>query len=563
MLTSASKTRNLSTTLENRATYHGKNLAYRYLTFDQQEICLSYTELWQQSELIASALRHGLNPGDRVILAYQPGLDFVIALFACLSADLIVVPLPFPRSGETTHRFIHVFKDCDPRVILTNESNEALLRKALPPEAAALVASNTRCYTDVIRHTNQSRFDSDIKILQYTSGSTGFPKGVMLSNDNLLANLEQIRFAFDHTPDSRGVIWLPHYHDMGLIGGILQPLYVGFPVTLFSPSLFLQRPLRWLEAIDKYQATTSGGPCFAYDLCVEKGLKKTDLNLNLSSWRIAFNGAETVRLSSLTRFANTFERYGFSRRAFLPCYGLAEATLLVTSVAADQGDQVITTKLHTMSDQNQSRTLVSSGTPALGVSVEIRDPNTHQQCQNGELGEICVSGASVSRGYWQKQNPLDKGTDNNQWLKTGDIGFLKGQELYVTGRIKDLIIIRGQNFFAEDIEEIMRHAIPKLEHEGCAAFSVEGIDGDELVLLQELSPRVLRDISIEDITAVVQEAVLRDCGIMPSKYFPIKAGTLIRTSSGKISRSANKKLYAENKLTSLVCPSNPILVKPI
>lgn len=282
---------------------------------------------------MACELRHGLSPGDRVLLAYQPRLDFVIALFACLSADLIAVPLPFPRSRETTHRFIHVFKDCDPRVILTNESNEALLRKALPPEAAALVASNTKCYTDVIRHTNQSRFDSDIKILQYTSGSTGFPKGVMLSNDNLLTNLEQIRFAFDHTPDSRGVIWLPHYHDMGLM-----------------------------------------------------------------------------------------------------------------------------------------RTLVSSGIPASGVSVEIRDPNTHQQCKNGELAEICVLGASVSRGYWQKQNPLDKGTDNKQWLKTGDIGFLKGQELYVTGRIKDLIIIRGQNFFAEDIKEIMRRALPKLEREDVQHF---------------------------------------------------------------------------------------------
>lgn len=544
----------LSLSLAKHASRKGAELLYRHVVSDSKENLLTYSGLWERSETLAEFLRTKLRPGHRVVLAYPAGLEFIVAIFACLSAGLIAVPLPLPRQdGPGLRRFIHACRDCLPSIVLTTEDQLTSLRSSLPPDISVLLRSDRHLQDlETADTTCPSRSaHSDIAILQYTSGSTGMPKGVMLSTPNLLANLSQIQSAFGHTSDSSGVIWLPHYHDMGLIGGIFQPLYVGFPVTLFSPLMFMQQPLRWLTAIDRYKATTSGGPCFAYDLCVEKAMKKPDLRYDLSSWRVAFSGAETVRLPTLQRFSRVFSKHGFNERAFVSCYGLAEATLLVTSTPCGEGGRIIGSPLQPVRNDSRARQLVSSGVPAPGISIEIRDPSSGVLCKEGDVGEIRVAGSTVSPGIWNSSENAPAPAPESPWLRTGDLGLLRDGELYVTGRIKDVIIIRGQNFFADDIEEIMRTAIPELEGACCAAFGVDGVTGEELILLQEVGTRTLRKLSIESAGTLIKEAVLRSFGVMPSVYMPVRVGSLARTSSGKISRSTTRQLYIEKLLAQI------------
>jgi acyl-CoA synthetase (AMP-forming)/AMP-acid ligase II len=553
--------RKLSTILEKRAAHRGDDLAYRYLVSDRQEAVLTYADLWRRSEQMAQALRLACAPGDRALLVYPPGLEFITALFACVSANIIAVPLPFPRPGETVDRLVHVYRDCSPAIILTHGEGVTALRGLLSTELAKRLASSEGPFERSTSAGGDGGSASlrHIALLQYTSGTTAAPKGVMLSQANLVANLEQIRTAFGHTVDSSGVIWLPHHHDMGLIGGILQPLYVGFPVTLFAPAMFLQRPLRWLEAIGRYQATTSGGPCFAYDLCVEKALKKPDLSLDLASWAVAFNGAEPVRATTLDRFANVFKRHGFKRSAFVPCYGLAEATLLVTCAPVGTGDKLLAAAESGKGEPGAVRTLVSSGRPAPDVTVSVIDPDTGAQCADGVVGEVRVAGPAVSEAYWGEPPDLAAAPRSKRQIGTGDFGFLLDGELYVTGRVKDCIIIRGRNLAAEDVEEAMRSADPRLHREGCAAIAVAGEQGEELVLLQEISVRVLRNLNLAEIAQAVSGAVLQRCGVAPAAYVPVRTGALARTSSGKISRFANRKLYVEDGFAALVHRSSTVL----
>jgi acyl-CoA synthetase (AMP-forming)/AMP-acid ligase II len=534
--------------LESRADQLGNELAYRFLPGGGAEESVTYSALREQAFEGADCLLQSIRPGCRALLLFPPGLDFIVALFACWVAGLIAVPLPFPKRGQSIDRALHAFDDCTPAVILTSTEAAASLRSDLPVHMASLVRALGSWQALPTFPADLTHAAGDTVLLQYTSGSTSHPKGVRLSDDNLMANLEQIRKAFAHTRESVGVIWLPHYHDMGLIGGILQPLHVGFPVTLFSPIAFLQRPMRWLEAISKYRATTSGGPCFGYDLCVEKARKgQIDPSLDLSSWTVAFNGAEPVRASSLRQFASTFSRCGFSSRSFVACYGLAEATLLVTSTPVGLGVTHDTPEQETGTTDQPLRQLVSCGVPAEGVSIEIINAATGEPCNAGSIGEIQVSGPAVSQGYWN-EGCAAAGSAQHR-LRTGDLGFIKGSELFVSGRLKDLIILRGRNIFPEDIEETMRSACPELALEGCAAISVDGPDGEELVLLQEVSARHLRTHSTDAIRSAVTEAVSRICGVRPMDYLAVPVGKLTRTSSGKISRFSCKQLYLASGLS--------------
>jgi acyl-CoA synthetase (AMP-forming)/AMP-acid ligase II len=322
-------------------------------------------------------------------------------------ANVVAVPLPLPKPNDAAHRLDHVIKDCEPAAIFTETGSFEQIIALLPDAYRAAVATtdaNFDCAQIVRSHLAA---EGDVAVLQYTSGSTSKPKGVMLGNSNLFANLRQIELAFGHTRESSGVIWLPHYHDMGLVGGILQPLFAGFPVTLLSPISFIQRPLRWLQAIHKYRATTSGGPNFAYDLCVAKaaGLEP---HIDLSSWSLAFNGAEPVKASTLEAFSASFARAGFRRSAFVPCYGLAEATLIVAAVPkadepliVESSDSRITARGFTAPTRGQ---LVSCGPPAEGAFVQILRIDSEEHCREGEVGEVFVVSPSVASGYWGKND---------------------------------------------------------------------------------------------------------------------------------------------------------------
>ena len=388
-----------------------------------------------------------------------------------------------------------------------------------------------------------------LAFLQYTSGSTATPKGVMITHGNLLDNSARIQASFDSTPESRGVFWLPLFHDMGLIGGVIQTVYCGGSSTLFSPVSFLQRPLRWLQAISRTGATISGGPDFAYDLCVEKTTPEQRAGLDLSRWRVALNGAEPVRPETLDRFALAFAPAGFRREAFLPCYGLAEATLLVSGnpsgnppvVLSLDADALGRGKVALSTQRGQGRRLASSGRVAAGHRVVVVDPATRVPCAYDRIGEIWVSGPSVASGYWGQPRETEEllcatlSLGEGPFLRTGDLGFLHDGELFVTGRLKDMIIVRGRNVYPQDIEWTAERCHPALRAGGTAAFAVE-IHGEErLVVVQETERN--RDPGLaEEVIAAIRLAVAEQHDIEVFAIRLIRMLSLPKTSSGKVQR---------------------------
>jgi acyl transferase domain-containing protein/acyl-CoA synthetase (AMP-forming)/AMP-acid ligase II/acyl carrier protein len=480
---------NLAGLLQRRAEEEPERIAFQFLADgEREEGAITYGALDARARGIAARLQAEVSPGARAYLFYPPGFDYIAALFGCFYAGVPAVPAYPPRSRRHRARLETMIEEPESAVSLTPAGaahDPADFRPVDPgPESLALI--------------------------QYTSGSTSAPRGVMLSHRNLLFNLEQIRGRFGHTRESRGVIWLPPYHDMGLIGGILQPVYAGFPCMLMSPAAFMQRPVRWLNAISRYRATTSGGPNFAFDLCARKVTAEDRARLDLSSWQVAFNGAEPVRAETMRRFAETFAPCGFRAEAFYPCYGLAEATLMVAGG-------------HSTSE--------SSGRPVDETSVRIVD------------GEIWVAGPSVAQGYWKRPGETAEtfGHDGG-FLRTGDLGELRNGELIVTGRRKDLIILRGANHYPQDIEAAAETSHAALRAGSGAAFAITGAGGEEqLVILQELEPRAR--VSAPEVTAAIRKAVADSCGVEAHRVLLVKAGSIPKTSSGKVRRSACREEY--------------------
>ncbi|MEM0980884.1 MAG: fatty acyl-AMP ligase, partial [Cyanobacteria bacterium P01_H01_bin.58] len=460
-----------------RTVHQPQQVAYRFLgdKVDSGSRHWSYAELHRQAQIIAAQLDGLAN--QPVLLAYPAGLDFVAAFYGCLYAGAIAVPVPVPVRHQGLARWRHIVVDAQPQAILAPSQQHAKVQALLEsvteqiPHEAVCLDPLSSSDESLITGWQKPDFDSEaIALLQYTSGSTSRPKGVMVSHRNLMHNLALIHERFGHSPASHGVIWLPPHHDMGLIGGILQPLYGGFPVTLMSPGSFLRRPIRWLQVISDLGGTTSGGPNFAYERCLQKVTPEQLQHLDLSRWNLAFTGAEPIRASTLRQFAATFADCGFSLKAFYPCYGLAEATLFVSGgaqsetprlsaidqAALAQGQAVEVTS----ADASQ---IVSCGQSAADQQIVIVDPKSHKCCTDGQVGELWLAGPSVAQGYWRQPEAtqvtfnayLADGT--GPFLRTGDLGFIQNKELFVTGRLKDLIIIRGQNHYPQDIEQTVGH----------------------------------------------------------------------------------------------------------
>ncbi|HKH43577.1 MAG TPA: fatty acyl-AMP ligase, partial [Thermoanaerobaculia bacterium] len=430
-------------------------VAYTFLADGDVEAArLTYAELDRQARGIAAALQEAGAAGERVLLLFPSGLEFIAAFFGCLYAGAVAVPAYPPRSARGLPRLRAILGDARPWVILTTAEIAGRARGLLGgiADLAPLAWLTTEGLDARADDWREPAIDGDtLAFLQYTSGSTATPKGVMVSHGNLLHNEEMIRRAFAQSEESVVVGWLPLYHDMGLIGNVLQPLYLGARCVLMTPVAFLQQPLRWLAAISRYRGTTSGGPNFAYELCVRKIGEEQKAGLDLSSWRLAFNGAEPVRAETLERFAAAFASCGFRREAFYPCYGLAEATLFAAggeAGVAPEVREVLPAPLEQgrVEEKPGGRALVGCGRAWMDQRVEVVAPESGVPVEAGRVGEIWIAGPSVARGYWG--NPEATESDfrallagepaAGPFLRTGDLGFQLGGELFVTGRLKDL-----------------------------------------------------------------------------------------------------------------------------
>ncbi|CAK8999036.1 4-hydroxyphenylalkanoate adenylyltransferase (Acyl-AMP synthase) (Long-chain-fatty-acid--AMP ligase FadD29) (FAAL), partial [Durusdinium trenchii] len=407
----------------------------------------------------------------------------------------------------------------------------------------------------------------ELALLQYTSGSTGTPKGVMVSHANLIANVRAMAERLACTPEDIGVSWLPHFHDMGLIGGILLPFAVGFETVLFPPLSFVERPISWLETISKFRATISGGPNFAYDVCERRATSTDIAALDLSSWRLAFSGSEMVQPTVLERFLKRFRVTGFRDEALLPVYGLAETTLFVSGRAQDEVPRRYCVDLDALQegrarfvelDSSNGKRIVSCGRPAERHDVVIVDPESGQPVEEGHVGEVSVAGPSVTAGYWNRshrfyvapESESDGGT--TRYLRTGDLGFLSGGEVFITGRIKDLIILRGANVYPDDIEASVERSHPAVHRDGVAAFSVELDDQECAGVVVEIARDQLREFSFEDLVESVREAVNSDLNIQLSLIVAVTPSRIPRTSSGKKQRSRCREDWSAGKLGGVV-----------
>ena len=554
-----------------RAQGHGDRLAYLFLENGEEEGGrLTYAELDRRARALAVRLRDAGLEGQRALMLYPPGLDFVIAFLGCLYAGVVAVPAYPPASKRHLPRLRSIVVDSEPTVALTVEGQMARLRRAAATldQLAGLSWWATDAFdTEPAGDVDWQRpaIDGDtLAFLQYTSGSTADPKGVRVAHRNLLHNEAVIERGFGNTADDLIVGWLPLYHDMGLIGNLLQPLWLGTGCVFMAPVAFLQKPHRWLAAISKYGGTVSGGPNFAYELCVQRINEEQRRGLDLSSWRLAFSGAEPVRAETLERFARTFAPQGFRSSAFFPCYGMAETTLMTTggppgrepvvwqvdAAALEQGRAE-----SAEGEDAKQRPLVGCGGVGQDLDVAVVDPASHERLDGGRIGEIWVSGPSVAEGYWQRAEASRETFearlvgDATPWLRTGDLGVLEDGELFVTGRLKDLVILRGRNHYPQDLELTAQRAHPSLRLDSGAAFAVEVAGEERLVIVHEVERRPSDPPEL--MVDAIRRAVSEEHEVQVYDVVLIRVGTLPKTSSGKIQRARCRQEYLDEALTIL------------
>ena len=565
--------------MRHRAEVDAQRIAYTFLSETgsvAEEI--DYGELDRRARQWARYLQVHHAPGDRVLILLQPGLSFLVAFLACLYAGLVAIPA-YPPSraprARSYQRFMAIAND--------SQASVALTTKAVVD--ARFLSADTTLSTDSIDWIDIDQIDADpddwvntkinpqdIAFLQYTSGSTSVPKGVMVSHGNIMHNERMIQIGFDHSQDDVIVGWLPLFHDMGLIGNLLQPLYLGAYGVLMSPAYFLSNPHKWLLAISDYRGTTSGGPNFAYKICVDRVSNEEKKQLDLSSWRTAFNGAEPVRANTIESFSDAFASCGFSKNAFFPCYGLAESTLLTTirrqntplatrqfSATSLQKDQAASP----MNDED-TITLVGSGqSPDSSQSIAIVSTSDFVRCADGQVGEVWIEGDSVALGYWRNEQSENFGASladdtGVHYLRTGDLGFVSDGELFVTGRLKDLIVINGRNIYPQDIEEVVENCHPALCSGGGAAFSVnvnmsnsesQDIGEECLVIIQEIEK--YQDCDLDALMEHISEMVLKNFALQSEEIVLIRRRSILKTTSGKIQRKATKYAYLKRELRTV------------
>lgn len=569
--------------LRDRAQSEPEQIGYRALAEDGETVkaSLTYEELDRKSRAIAAKLQSLGASGERALLIYpfSEGLEFIAGFFGCLYAGVVAVTTYPPRPNQSLSGFQARAASSQANFVLATKALLADLEGRWPENTG--LAQCQKLATDSIPSSfaeewqQLSPSSNDLAFFQYTSGSTGTPKGVMVSHENILHNSAQIYKCFGHSPNSKGVTWLPPYHDMGLIGGIIQPLYGGFPVMLMSPVTFVQRPLSWLTAISRYQATSSGGPNFAYDLCARKATPELLASLDLSSLEVAFSGAEPVRAETLERFARAYESCGFRPSAFYPCYGMAEATLLVSGgLKADPPPIRYVDELAL--EQNRVvpvvpeapgkgvRAIVGCGRGWLDQKIAIVDPDTLTLCPGDRIGEIWVSGSSVGKGYWNQPEETKRtfdaylaDTGEGPFLRTGDFGFWDDGELFIAGRLKDMIIIWGRNQYPQNIEMTVEQSHPALRPGASAAFAVEAEGEERLAIVQEVERAYLRKLDADETIGAIREAIAHQHELETYAVLLIKTGSIPKTSSGKVQRHACRAKFLDGSLKVVAQWRNP------
>ncbi|HXA84434.1 MAG TPA: fatty acyl-AMP ligase [Candidatus Dormibacteraeota bacterium] len=527
---------------------------------------MTYAEMDLRARALAARLQKLCRPGDRVLLVYSSCIENMVAFFACLYAGLIAVPVVPPHRGTQSARLESIMMDCDARLALTTTrqltaierhcSSNPLLRQF------TWLASDTVTRGEAADWTEPPSNCDTLAFLQYTSGSTGSPKGVAISHGNLLYNQAMMQQAFKTTDDSTIVSWLPIFHDMGLIGQMLHAFYAGTTCIFMPPMTFLQQPARWLKAISTYRAQISGGPNFSYNLC-EKKIPAAQLEgLDLSSWRVALNGAEPVQHHTLEGFSQRFAAQGFRKSAFYPGYGMAEATLIISGAPPEEMpvylwvDKVALRKdriVPMSSSACSAQPLVGCGAHILDEIIVIVDANS-RPCPDGQNGEIWVAGSHVACGYWARPEATREtfhaymSDSRGPFLRTGDLGFMKNGNLFITGRLKDVIILQGTKYYPQDIEATIQAEIPAVRPHGVAAFSISHPDGERAIVAAEVQRELLRKTDLQHLANSIRRVVSEGHGLVLHDVVLIRPGTLPKTTSGKIQRRRCGDLYQSEGL---------------
>lgn len=554
----------------------GNEVAFRFLSessFIPSEV--THSELWQAASEIAIFLKSKMQPKSCVLLLYPSGIEYIKAFYGCLMANMIAVPLYPPGKSNKSDRIAKVALSCQASFALTTETsldkiNEYWSEQKVAGVELEFLTTDNLVVQEPIDNIPSLVETDDVAFLQYTSGSTGAPKGVMISHDNIIGNVTHLSKMASGNSKDVFVNWLPLFHDLGLITAILWPVYLGAPSTLMSPASFVRKPSNWLRAIHKYKGTMCGAPNFAYDLCVNKISEEDRKGLDLSSWRVAYNAAEPVRASTLSRFSDTFKSSGFDFENFYPGYGMAEATVFITGGRAEQAPEMIRVKKESLGrfkiditavDDACSTVLVSCGTADSPHNVQIVDPKSRQQLQEGQVGEVWFSGPSVSPGYWQldeqSKEVFNQGflSDSNDaksvYLRTGDLGVLWHNELYITGRIKDLIILRGRNYYPQDIEYSVNEAHEAVRQGYSAAFSIEHQGSEQLVVVTELKREHFRKVNLDEVISSIKQQVFSDNSVNVDAIVLLKPHSIPMTSSGKVQRRGTKHMFINNLFHSL------------
>jgi len=555
--------------LRDRAAAQPDAVAYVYLDAGEDEAgALTWGDVERRSRAIGAAIQARIRTGDRVLIMLAPGVDFVAAFFGTVYAGGVAIPVYPPvgsRSDRASARLRGMIPDAGVSLVVSSRAVRAragVLQEMVPPLAGLPWLAVEDVDDAMVDGWRPPRCGSDtLALLQYTSGSTSAPRGVMVSHGNLLHNLAHSARLAQHDRGSVSVSWLPVNHDMGLIDGVLQPVFSGFPAYLMAPAAFLQRPLRWLQAISRYGATHSGGPNFAYALCTRRVSDAERDALDLTTWRIAFNGSEPVRRATLETFHRRFAACGFRWETFRPAYGLAESTLLVTSSGPGEPPA--------FDEVQPGRSLVSSGAVEESSRIRIVDPSSHTPVDHGTVGEIWVRGSSVALGYWKR--PIETAatfrafTDGGEgpYLRTGDLGYVDGGRLFVAGRMKDVLIVRGVNHYPQDLEASAETADDLVRPGGCVAFAVEHLDAERVVILAELAPK--RAFTNEQLASAVQRirAGISDAHeVSVSEIALVAAGTLPRTTSGKLQRFLSRDEYTSGSFDVIASWTEPAALMP-
>lgn len=533
--------------LEREAQCDGQ-AAYRFIMrADADPVEWTYRTLVARAKTIAASLQRRNLARERVLILCAIGEDYVSTLFGCILSGAIAVPCTPIKVSRNQSKILQIIKNSTPTLVVCDKPSAPKMRVLLDSFGfyEIEIADPAQLLDENGVWTRPDITGGDIAFLQYTSGSTSAPKGVIVTHANILANLKAITSKFGLTRQTRGLVWLPPYHDMGLVGGILNPLFVGYPITLLAPLIFIQKPVRWLELITRYRITASGGPNFAYQACVDRITDAECAGLDLSSWELAFNGAERVNAATLDRFTARFAPAGFDRRAHYPTYGMAEATLMISGGVKGGALQVKRRIAADGVEDALSRDVVSCGSVIDGHQLVVVDSATRKAVGDGNIGEIWFAGPSVAGGYWNIDNDAFDGRLDDRpgrFLQTGDLGVLIGGDVYLLGRAKEMIVLRGANYFPTDLENAVRASHPALNPDGIIVFSSEAEAREKIVVMAELK-RNAKEVVDAEVRTRITAAMIEEYDISPDEIVLVAPGAIQRTSSGKLMRTAMKRDY--------------------